>query len=148
MKARVTRYAILICCLIGGILSTLSLRSHYNTDPTGYCDLNTTFNCDFVNRSSFSEFQGVPVALIGLVGYVLLFLLSLPVGKWVARFRFAAAIVGMGFALYLAYIEAYVLAVWCLLCIGSLAMISAIAILSGISAWRIVRTETAANARN
>jgi vitamin-K-epoxide reductase (warfarin-sensitive) len=146
MNAAVVRCAILACCLIGGILSTLSLRSHYNTDPTSYCDLNTTFNCDFVNRSSFSEVRGVPVAFIGLLGYVLLFVLSVPAAKWAARFRLAAAIIGTAFAFYLAYIEAYVLAVWCLLCIGSLAMISAIAILSGVAAWRITRREIAANA--
>ncbi|HVN18685.1 MAG TPA: vitamin K epoxide reductase family protein [Dongiaceae bacterium] len=148
MKGRLIRYLMLGCCLGGGILSTLSLRNHYSTDPTGYCDLNATFNCDFVNRSSFSEFRGVPVALIGLLGYVLLFALSMPAGKWVARFRFAASVIGVGFALYLAYIEAYVLAVWCLLCIGSLMMISAITVLSGMAAWRIAGTETAANARD
>lgn len=143
---KVTRYSILGCCLMGAILSSLSLRSHYSTDPTGYCDLNATFNCDFVNRSSFSEFRGVPVALIGLLGYVSLFVLSMPGGRWVSRFRFAASLIGMGVALYLAYVEAYVLAVWCLLCIGSLLMISAIAILSAIAVWPIAKTEAAANA--
>ena len=54
-------------------MSGLSLHSHYATSATDYCDLTTMFNCDLVNRSVYSEFFGVPVALIGLLGYFLLF---------------------------------------------------------------------------
>jgi hypothetical protein len=43
---------------------------------------------------------------------------------------------GLGLALFLVYIEAYVLAVSCLLCIGSLAMISAITALSEVAIWQ------------
>ena len=35
-----------------------------------------------------------------------------------------AALAGLGFALYLSYIEAYVLTTWCILCLISLAFIS------------------------
>ncbi len=132
MSRPVVRYLLLACCLLGGTLSAVSLHSHYRTDPTGYCDLNQTFNCDFVNRSVYSELMGVPVALIGLLGYLVLFGLSARGGRPVMALQFAAAIIGLGFALYLAYVEAYVLAVWCLLCIGSLAAISAITLLTAI----------------
>jgi uncharacterized membrane protein len=40
------------------------------------------------------------------------------------------SVAGLGFALYLTYIEKFVLATWCILCLSSLAAISAIAILS------------------
>jgi uncharacterized membrane protein len=146
MKGRAIRYLMLACCLVGGILSAVSLHNHYNTSATGYCDLSATFNCDFVNRSTFSEFRGVPVALVGLLGYLLLLMLSARAGRWVTVLRFAAAIIGLGFALYLAYIEAYVLAVWCLLCIGSLAMISAITMLAGVAVWQMRKMEPEANA--
>lgn len=148
MKGPVIRYLMVGCCLLGGILSAVSLHNHYSTSSAGYCDLNATFNCDFVNRSTFSELRGVPVALVGLLGYLLLFVLSIPASRWVTLFRFAAAAIGLGFALYLAYIEAYVLAVWCLLCIGSLAMISAIVMLSGVAVWQIRRLEAEPNAGN
>ncbi len=140
------RYPILGCCLIGVILSAVSLYNHYSTSATGYCDLNATFNCDLVNRSTYSQFFGVPVALVGLLGYVLLVTLSMRGGTRTALFRLAAAIVGLGFALYLAYIEAYVLAVWCLLCIGSLMMITAIAALTGIALWQTWSMEPQINA--
>ena len=41
-----------------------------------------------------------------------------------------AAIAGLGFALYLTYIEAYELMTWCILCLISLALISLISILA------------------
>ncbi|HLI62349.1 MAG TPA: vitamin K epoxide reductase family protein [Terriglobales bacterium] len=136
MKERVVRYLLLACCLAGAVLSAVSLHSHYSASATEYCDLSTTFNCDLVNRSVYSELFGVPVALVGLLGYLLLFGLSLRDRSPMIALRLVAAIVGFGFALYLAYVEAYVLAVWCLLCIGSLTMISAITVLSGVALWR------------
>ncbi len=146
MKGGSIRYLSFGCCTIGAVLSGLSLHSHYGTSATDYCDLNTMFNCDLVNRSVYSEFFGVPVALVGLLGYMLLFVLFAQVGRRATIFRFLAATIGLGFALYLAYIEAYVLAVWCLLCIGSLAMIFAITALAGMAVWQIRNMEPRANA--
>jgi vitamin-K-epoxide reductase (warfarin-sensitive) len=146
MNSRLLRYLVFGCCITGGILSTLSLRSHYSTSSTDYCDLNATFNCDFVNRSVYSEFLGVPVALVGLLGYVLLLGLSARSARSTMALRFAASVVGLGFALYLAYVEAYLLAVWCLLCIGSLTMISAVTVFSGIALWRFSREKDELNA--
>jgi uncharacterized membrane protein len=122
--------AILVLCIVGALLSGVSLRNHYGTSTTDYCDLNETFNCDLVNRSSYSRVGGIPVALIGLAGYVFLFAISMIHGGAFASLRLLASFVGLGFALYLAYIEAYVLAVWCLLCIGSLVAITGIYALS------------------
>jgi uncharacterized membrane protein len=127
-----TRYLLLGFCLLGAVLSAVSLHNHYSASATGYCDLNATFNCDFVNRSPYAELLGVPVALVGLLGYLLLFALSFPASRRIAVFRFAASLIGLAFALYLTYVEAYILAVWCLLCLGSLAAISAITLLAGI----------------
>ena len=146
MKNRAPRYLMLGCCVLGAILSALSLQNHYSISATAYCDLSATFNCDLVNRSAFSEFHGLPVALLGLLGYIVLFALSIKPRRWATRFRFAAAITGVGFALYLAYIEAYVLAVWCLLCIGSLAMILIITTLAGIAVWQTRKLEPHADA--
>jgi len=104
------------------------------------------FNCDLVNRSVYSQFFGVPVALIGLLGYFLLFRLTARDSRFVTVLRLAASTVGPVFALYLAHIEASVLAVWCLLCIGSLMMISAIMVLTGIALWQTWKTEPKTNA--
>ncbi len=120
------RVIIIILCLAGAGLSALSLRNHYATNSTGYCALNATFNCDFVNRSSYSRFLGVPVALIGLGGYMVLLALAFRGERLCGVLRTMASWIGLGFALYLTYIEDRVLMVWCLLCIGSLFAISGV----------------------
>ena len=128
--------AILALCIIGAVLSGFSLHSHYGTSKTEYCDLDKTFDCDLVNRSSFSTVMRIPVALIGLIGYVFLFAVSVIRRRVFSIMRLVASLVGFSFALYLAYIEARVLAVWCLLCIGSLVAIAGIHVLSIIAVSR------------
>jgi uncharacterized membrane protein len=117
---------VIILCLAGAGLSALSLRSHYAKTSTDYCALNETFNCDVVNRSQYSSFLGMPVAFIGLAGYLVLLALAFRRDWLSASLRTSASWIGLGFALYLAYIEDRVLMTWCLLCIGSLIAISGI----------------------
>jgi uncharacterized membrane protein len=49
---------------------------------------------------------------------------------------FSAAAVGLAFALYLTYIEARVLGVWCILCLSSLALIATTTILAAVIWWK------------
>ena len=120
------RYLIALLALAGVVVSTLALRIHYSTD-TQPCSINEKWDCGIVNHSPFAEVAHVPVAAIGIAGYLVLAGLSL------ARRRalvVAAAIVGLGFSLYLTHIEKDVLQVWCLYCVTSLGIISAITLLS------------------
>lgn len=140
-----TRLRILVglLCVAGMVLSGLSLQNHYSAMATDYCNIDELFNCDLVNRSVYARIFSIPVALVGLVGYAgLLFLTVFRSSITVVALQFGAALIGMGFALYLAYVEAFILRTWCLLCIGSLAAISAIALLSGVGWWRNWSTET------
>ncbi len=134
MRSRSTLIAIVLLALVGIGLSSASLVAHYKKSPTEYCDLGDNFNCDLVNRSPYSEIVHVPVAAIGLAGYVFLIVMA-----WLAQKRRAAAwamlvasVAGLVFALRLTYIEAYVLDAWCILCLGSQAAIFLITVLSGV----------------
>jgi uncharacterized membrane protein len=71
-------------------------------------------------------FLGVPVADIGIVGYLLMAVLAF---KRSYRLLLAAALIGLGFSLYLAHIEARVLGVWCIYCVASLGLISLMTLL-------------------
>jgi len=118
----------------GILLSAVSLQRHYAKSDTNFCDFSQKFSCDIVNRSEYSEIAGIPVAGIGVAGYAALFLLST---FWKSRREtptrmLAAAIGGFAFAVYLTYIEAYQLKTWCILCLGSQAVIFLITILSGL----------------
>jgi vitamin-K-epoxide reductase (warfarin-sensitive) len=126
--------AIALLALAGVVVSSVSLYHHYGTSATSYCDIGENFNCDIVNRSTFSTVAGVPVALIGITGY----LVVLTLATLFRNYAGSAALLGMGslgglaFAAYLTYIEGFVLAVWRILCLSSLALILSIAVLSSL----------------
>ena len=111
--------------ILGMIDSAIALQRHYAKSATQFCDFSQRFSCDIVNRSEQSSIVGIPVAGIGVVGYGLILLLAT---LWRSREEtptrlLLAALAGLGFALYLTYVEAYVLETWCILCVISLCII-------------------------
>ena len=126
--------AIASIALAGMVVSAVSLQRHYAKSATAFCDVGERFNCDIVNRSEYSSLMGIPVAGIGVVGYgVLLVLATIYRSRTETPVRLlTAALGGLGFALYLTYIEGFVLGTWCILCLSSLAMISGIMVLAGV----------------
>ena len=69
---------------------------------------------------------GIPVAGIGIAGYLLMGILAI---KRAYPLLLAAALVGLGFSLYLAHVEKDILGVWCIYCVISLGVISLISLL-------------------
>jgi len=128
-------------CFCGIALSIASLYSHYATSVTEYCDLNQMFNCDIVNRSKFSEIFGIPVAFVGLIGYVVLLGITFKKNRVLDILRFYMSLAGLMFALYLAYIEEHILRTGCLLCIGSLIAIAGISLASAAEIWRFSKKQ-------
>jgi vitamin-K-epoxide reductase (warfarin-sensitive) len=124
--------SIALLAIAGIVVSSVSLFHHYGTSATTYCDIGENFNCDVVNRSSYSSILGIPVALIGLLGYsALLFLATVYRTRSETPAMLAAAsLTGLAFALYLTYIEGFVLGAWCIFCLSSLVIIFGIALLS------------------
>jgi uncharacterized membrane protein len=116
----------------------VSLKHHYATSKTEFCDIGNTFNCDIVNRSEYSEILGIPVAVIGMVGYAAILGLATVYRerRETPSLIFAGASAGLAFALYLTYIEGRVLGVWCIMCLSSLALISGITAVSGVLWFR------------
>ena len=87
-------------------------------------------------KPRFEAIREIPVADVGIAGYILLGLLAL-MRRW--RLLAAAAILAFAFSCYLAYIEKYILEKWCIYCVISLGMITAITVLSLIALgmdWR------------
>jgi vitamin-K-epoxide reductase (warfarin-sensitive) len=132
---------IVILALAGVVVSSVSLHHHYGTTQTNYCDFGDSFNCDIVNRSVYSTVFGIPDALIGIVGYGLLFSLATfyRTKTETPSMLLIASTVGLGFALYLTYIEKFVLATWCILCLSSLTLIFLITVLSSFLAASAMR---------
>jgi len=120
------RYVLLILALLGIAASSLALREKYRPYGESPCDINERWDCGIVNHSPYAVIHGVPVAVIGIAGYLSLGILAL---KRAYRLMLALAIPALAFSLYLAHIEQHVLGVWCLYCAISLATISLMTLL-------------------
>ena len=120
------RWVLIVLAIIGIVASSLALREHYRTD-TSPCRINERWDCGIVNHSPYATLAGIPVAVLGIVGYLIMGALA-----WLRAYRLvlAVAVVGLAFSLYLAHIEASVLGVWCIYCVISLGIISLITLLS------------------
>lgn len=127
---------IAVLALAGIAVSSVSLYHHYQKTKTTYCDFSENFNCDVVNRSTYSTVLGVPDALIGILGYAALLSLATMyrTKSETPLILLIASLLGLGFALYLTYIEAFVLATWCILCLSSLTLIFLITVSSSVLA--------------
>jgi len=125
-------WVITALAVIGIVLSAVSIYNHYKPTPTEYCDFGETFNCDAVNKSAYSHVGKIPVAAIGLVGYIFLLLLSRTKRQntLAQALLILSALVATGFSLWLTYIEARVLLSYCIICLGSLACILLITIVA------------------
>jgi vitamin-K-epoxide reductase (warfarin-sensitive) len=121
------RYVFIVLAVLGIIASSLALREHYRTYGDAPCDINEKWDCGIVNHSPFAVLLGIPVADIGIAGYLLLGVLAF---KRFYRLLLAAALIALGFSLYLAHVEASILGVWCIYCAISLGLISLISLLA------------------
>ena len=138
---RVLLSVIAILSLAGIVVSAISLQRHYAKSTTAYCDISQKFSCDIVNRSEYSTLMGIPVAGIGVAGYAALFFLSTfkKSRPETPNRLLGAAIAGLFFALYLTYIEAYVLTTWCIMCLASLVLIFLISLLAIVMRLRTIK---------
>jgi len=127
------RFLIALLALAGVFVAYLALRVHYSTE-TQPCSINEKWDCGIVNHSPYAEFLHVPVAEIGMGGYVIIAGLALMRRR---RLLLAAAAIGLAFSLYLTHIEKDVLMVWCLYCVTSMGIIIVITLLSVV--WALAR---------
>lgn len=94
-------------------------------------------DCVRVQGSEYAELAGVPVAVIGLVGYVAV-LVSLAVAGELGRLLpVFLTLVGVGFSAYLTYVELAVIHAICQWCVASALVMVALA---GVSICRVLRT--------
>jgi uncharacterized membrane protein len=135
MTDRRLRGAILALALVGlGVAAYLTYVHYEGIRPV--CGLGG--DCEKVQTSQWSEVGGVPVALIGLIGYTLI-LASLFVPGEAGRLAGAfLALVGFAFSAYLTYRELFSIDAICPWCVVSACLMTLLAVLTAI---RLVRAE-------
>lgn len=99
--------------------------------------------CDVVNNSLYSKFLGIPVSFIGLVAYLMLLALAVAalrtdgrVQRQMLLLSLLFSIGGVGFSIYLTYIEVYVIEALCSWCVASAIIIALLAILGVVNVLR------------
>jgi uncharacterized membrane protein len=127
------RYLLVLLALAGAVISILALRIHY-MDPNAAppCAVSAHWDCGTVNHSKYSVFppigfdekpgtRHVPVATVGLVGYVVIGLFA-----GFGKFGVVRELAEIGFfcALMLSFIEAFILQTWCIYCVWSQTIIA------------------------
>jgi uncharacterized membrane protein len=129
------RYLIALLALAGAVVSGLALRIHF-MDPGAAppCAVSEHWDCGSVNHSKYSVFPPlsfdekpgkihIPVAALGVAGY-----LAIGVAAGFGRLWIAVELaqIGFFFAGLLTFIEAYILETWCIYCVWSQAIITAV----------------------
>src|SRR5947199_10702513 len=117
MSARTLRITLLALAVIGlGVASYLTYVHYAGIKPA--CTAGES--CAKVQTSVYSKLAGVPVALIGLIGYIAIIgSLLAPEGENARLATMAFALVGFGFSAYLTYRELFSIHAICEWCASS-----------------------------
>jgi uncharacterized membrane protein len=121
------KYALLILAILGIIVASLALREHYREYGDAPCDINAHWDCGVVNHSPYAMVGPIPVAILGILGYILMCALALTRSY---RLLLVPTVAGLAFSLYLAHVEKDILGVWCIYCVISLGIISIMTLLT------------------
>ena len=125
-----------------GILAAIGTGIGIYLTYTHYAGLHvlclSSGGCETVQHSRYSKLDGIPVATLGLAGYIGI-LISLWIrGELGRAIGFALALVGFLFSLYLTYREAFTIHAYCQWCLGSATVMTLLVILT---AARMLRSE-------
>ena len=130
------RTPIAAACLVGVAIAAYLTYVHYaHTAP-----ICTTGGCETVQKSKYAELAGVPVALLGLVTYVVLLGIAFVRGVTAATAGVFVALVGVVFSGYVLWAQLGPIGAICQWCLGNDATI---AVVSALYVVRLLTEESA-----
>ncbi len=131
------RLASVVLCVLGILVAGYMTWAELTDNETVCVDAGS-IDCAAVQDSAYAKTLGIPVALLGLLGYVAI-LGVLVLEDQVALFAAYGRTLVVGFALfgvifqtYLTYVEAAVLEKWCQWCVASYIIITALLIIGAL----------------
>jgi uncharacterized membrane protein len=134
MNSRSLRITLTVLTIAGlGVAGYLTYIHYAGINPV--CTAGGS--CEKVQTSVYSELAGVPVALIGLLGYAsILGLLIGPENETSRGAMMALTLVGFAFSAYLTYRELYSIHAICEWCVSSAVVLT---VMTPLSVWRFLR---------
>ena len=115
MTDRALRVAVVFLSMIGAGVAAYLTYAHV----TGSQLACATGGCEIVQHSKYSELAGVPVAALGLAGYVALAATAAFRSDLVRATGAVVALAGFAFGVYLIYIQVAVIDALCQWCLTS-----------------------------
>jgi uncharacterized membrane protein len=136
MSTRALSRTMIGLTLLGlGVASYLTI-AHFSGSTT-ICPLHG--GCETVQHSKYSLLAGVPVALIGLIGYILILgVLLMPTTETTRLITVVLTVGGFGFSAYLTGRELFSIHAICPWCVSSAIIMT---ILACLAIWRFLRGE-------
>jgi uncharacterized membrane protein len=139
---------VLLCSLAGLLVAAYLVKLHAaiaGKPSRGLCTFNDTLSCDKVLASPYAEIAGIPVALMGLLGFGLVFGLAAWRLCWGDRSprplpAILALMAGVGllFELGMTWVEVFVIQAICPYCLTAFGLIAA-SFVAAVIAWRARR---------
>ena len=115
MIERSLRVAVALLALIGAGIAGYLTYTHFK----GTAPVCLTSGCEVVQRSSWSELLGIPVALLGLLAYLSIVATTLVRHPLAKQAGATIALTALGFNIYLLYIQAYEIGRYCTWCVSN-----------------------------
>jgi uncharacterized membrane protein len=97
--------------------------------------------CETVQSSRYATVLGVPVSVLGIIGYAGLLSSVVLRGEVGVYLGFLIALAGTLFSTYLTYLEIFVIHAVCQWCVASAAIMVAALICASLAAWRLTESE-------
>ena len=128
--------AAIVVGLLGSAVAGYLTYVHYaGLEP--FC-AGGSHGCERVRSSSYAKLAGIPVAVLGLGGYLAIVAALSTRGEFARLAAAGLAVSGFGFSAYLTYLELFVIDATCQWCVASAVLLTALAVLT---VWRLVLTE-------
>jgi uncharacterized membrane protein len=127
------RTAGLVLAVLGVLVAGYLVYVHYaGVEPV----CNIAHGCHKVQTSAYAKLAGVPVALLGLIGYVVILGALVVRGETARMIAALTALIGFGFSMYLTYRELFTIDAICQWCVASAILMTGLA---GVCTWRLLR---------
>jgi uncharacterized membrane protein len=122
--------AVIVLCVVG--IGDAGYLTYVHYAGIKVACLSGSGGCETVQASRWAKLDGIPVSVLGLVGYIGI-LGSLAIRTELGRAAaFAIALIGFGFSMYLTYRELFTIKAICQWCVGSAVLMTALAVITAV----------------
>ena len=136
MNLNINHTKLILILSVLGIAVSLYLIYVKLTSSTVICGIG---DCGAVQNSKYSQLFGIPVAAFGVLYYFVMFALTYVLeqkpNKTLTTVKYLWVLWGVGFSVYLTYLELYVIHAICMWCVISLVVVLLIAVVSAVE-WK------------